>query len=614
MTDPRAAEPALPFPLRFWPGVVVVVLQWLVRFALPVVVPEGLVVSLLGGLVGGLLVLVWWAFFSRAPRLEKWGGALLLIAAVAATPLILDKSVATAMMGFMFPVYAIPVLSLAFVAWAGLSRRLSTRLRRASMVATVLLVCGGFALLRTEGITGTGSSEFAWRWSKTPEDRLLSQGSLPPAATQPAPAQASPPDVLPEKQAVARPTDAPRTAASAPAAPAAIGFTPATEAGWPGFRGRGRDSIVSGLRIDTDWAAAKPVELWRRPVGPGWSSFAVQGDRLYTQEQRGEEEVVTCYNAATGNPVWAHRDPARFWESNAGAGPRATPTLHGGRLYTFGATGILNALDAAGGAVLWSRDVASDTETKVPVWGFSSSPLVVGDLVIVAAGGRLAAYDIATGIERWAGPAAGSSYSSPHFVTVGGGPQILLTSGRGTVSFAPADGTILWKYDWPNDVPIVQPALTPEGDLLISGGEGAGIRRVGVTRGAGGWTVEERWASIGLKPYFNDFVIYDGHAFGFDGFILACIDLKDGKRKWKGGRYGNGQLLLLRDQGLLLVVSEEGELALVRAAADRYTELARFPALEGKTWNHPVLLGDRLFVRNGNEMVAFRLALGKPSD
>ena len=141
---------------------------------------------------------------------------------------------------------------------------------------------------------------------------------------------------------------------------------------------------------------------------------------------------------------------------------------------------------------------------------------------------------------------------------------------------------------------------------------GSGIRRIAVTHGAGGWAAEERWTSSGLKPYFSDFVVHNGHAFGFDGSILSCIDLTDGKRKWKGGRYGQGQLVLLRDQGLLLVLSEEGEVALVSAGTDQFKELARFPAMEGKTWNHPVVVGERLLVRNGSEMVAFRLPLARP--
>jgi outer membrane protein assembly factor BamB len=377
---------------------------------------------------------------------------------------------------------------------------------------------------------------------------------------------------------------------------------------WPGFRGPNRDSVIRDVRINTDWSAAPPVEIWRRAVGPGWSSFAVQGDLIYTQEQRGDDEVVSAYKLSTGEPVWRHRDPARFYESNGGAGPRATPTLSDGRVYTFGATGILNALDAGDGAVVWSRNVAFDTGRKVPYWGFASSPLVVDDLVVVAAAGQIVAYDFATGDPRWFGPAGRAGYSSPHLVTIDGVAQILLMSNVGTTSVAPADGKVLWEHPWPGN-PMVQPALTADGDILITASAESGTRAIAVTHGPGGWTIEERWTSLGLKPYFNDFVVHHGHAFGFDARILACIDLKDGERKWKGGRYGNGQLVLLPDQDVLLVLSEEGELALVSATPDQFKEVARFPAIQGKTWNHPVLVGDVLLVRNGQEMVAFRLSL-----
>ena len=181
----------------------------------------------------------------------------------------------------------------------------------------------------------------------------------------------------------------------------------------------------------------------------------------------------------------------------------------------------------------------------------------------------------------------------------------------GATSVAPADGTVLWEHPWPG-LRIVQPALIADGDILIPDASAMGgnaTRRISVAHGSGGWTIEERWTSTGLKPYFNDYVVHEGHAYGFDGSILACIDLEDGKRKWKGGRYGNGQLVLLADEDLLLVLSEDGELALVSATPDRFTEVARVPALDAKTWNHPVLVGDVLLVRNGEEMVAFRLSL-----
>jgi outer membrane protein assembly factor BamB len=577
MATAQTDEPAPRKPLRLWPGVAAAVLLLLVRFVVPVVVPETLMFGVLGGLVGALAIVVWWLFFSRAPWTERVVAMVLMIVALFTTSRLVHKSIANGMMGMMLPIYAIPVLSFALVAWAVASRRLSSGPRRASMVATLLLACGVFTLLRTGGITGGADSDLHWRWTKTPEERLLAQTGDEPAAF-----------------------------ASAPAATN-------KDADWPGFRGPERNGVVRGVPIRTGWAASPPVELWRRPIGPGWSSFAVRGDLLYTQEQRGNDEIVACYKVTTGEPVWRHRDAARFWESNAGAGPRGTPTLSNGRVYTFGATGILNALDAGNGAVVWSRNAASDTGKKIPGWGFASSPSVVADVVIVATAGTLVAYDIANGNRRWLGPAGGGGYSSPHPVTIDGVAQILLLNGAGAISVAPADGTVLWQHRWPGDG-IVQPAVTADGGVLIGSGSGlggarAGMLRIAVGHGPGGWAAEERWTSVGLKPYFNDFVVHDGHAFGFDGSLLACIDLKDGKRKWKDGRYGNGQLVLLPDQDLLLVLSEEGELALVGATSDQFRELARFPAIKGKTWNHPVLVGDVLLVRNGQEMAAFRLSL-----
>jgi outer membrane protein assembly factor BamB len=576
MTTSQTDEPTLSKPLRLWPGVVAAVGLGLARFGIPMVAPDLTIYSIIiGAPLGILAIIIWWAFFSRAPQVERWGAFVLIIVALLATSQILHKSVATGMMGMMFYIYAIPVVLLALVGWALVSRYLAVGPRRAALVATVLLACGVWTLVRTDGITGGGASQFAWRWSPTPEEQLVAELVDEPAAL--------------------------------PSVPAA-----ATGADWPGFRGPNRDGIVSGVRIKTDWSALPPVQIWRQPIGPGWSSFAVRGGLLYTQEQRGNDEVVACYNLTTGKLVWRHRDAARFWESNAGAGPRATPTLSNGRAYTFGATGILNALDAGNGTLIWSRNAAADTKTKVPGWGFASSPVVAGDVVIVATAGALAAYDIANGNPRWFGPEDHSGYSSPHLMTINGVQQIVMLSGAGAIGVAPADGKLLWQHPLPSGTRIVQPALTADGDVLIHDGEGSDMRRIKLTKGPDSWAVEERWVAEGLHLYFNDFVVHQGNAYGFDGNNLACIGLEDGNRKWKGGSYGNGQLILLSDQNLLLVLSEEGELALVSAAPEQFTELARFPAIEGKTWNHPVLVGDVLLVRNSQEMAAFRLPLAEP--
>jgi outer membrane protein assembly factor BamB len=571
--------------IRLWPGVVAVSLQWLFWFIAPFIAPDRMLWTMGASAVSGLAVLVWWMFFSRVPHAQRWGAFAVIAAAGLATKFILDASIAGGMMGMMFPMYAFPLVTMSLVVAAAAGARWP------ALVASIIVV--GFAvwpLLRTEGITGEGHSEFAWRWTKTPEQKLL--------------ARAEPPPVAETKPAVPAPVPAPVQAAPVEEARP----KPKPQPEWPGFRGPHRDGRVSGLRIKTDWTASPPVELWRRPVGPGWSSFAVGDGLLYTQEQRGDSEVVSCYELSTGKPVWSHRTAARFWESNAGAGPRGTPTLHDGRVYALGATGILNALDAATGSLLWTRNLPSDTGAKLPDWGFSSSPVVWNDSVIVAASGYMAAYEAASGKLRWKTESVGGSYSSPHLLNLDGVEQVVMLGATGAAGFAPADGKALWKHEW-KGFPMLQPAVTDR-DILITtatAGGGEGTRRLAVAHEPSGWSAKEVWTSNGLKPYFNDLVVHKGHAFGFDGAILSCIDLIDGKRKWKGGRYGHGQMVLIPDQDLLLVLSEEGEVALVSATPDEFREVAKVPALHDKTWNHPAIARDTLLVRNGEEMVAFRL-------
>jgi outer membrane protein assembly factor BamB len=270
---------------------------------------------------------------------------------------------------------------------------------------------------------------------------------------------------------------------------------------------------------------------------------------------------------------------------------------------------------------VWSRNPPTDLDTTIPTWGYSSSPLIVDDLVVVAVGGTLAAYAVADGQPRWIGPAGGDSYSSPQLVSIEGVSQVVLPTSTATMSVAVATGKALWTQPWNTRLPvmpIVQAAVLDGGTVLV-GDNSTGLRRLAVSRSSSAkaaedkrdtaWTVDERWVSNRLKPYFNDFVVHRGHAYGFDGAILAAVDLANGERKWKGGRYGQGQLVLLPDQDVLLVLSEDGDLALVKAVPEGLTEMARVPALSGKTWNHPVLVGDILLVRNGEEMAAFRLAL-----
>ncbi len=570
-----ASSSQRPF-LRLWPGVIALSLLFFSRFGVKSLLPgfEGFKTAMLASFSFGIIFILWWLLFSRAAWLERVAGLLMMAGAMVLTVQISHESMS---FNWLFG-YGIPFLFLAFTIAAVASRRKAAVPRRAVMAAAILLATLPWALIRSEGINGDHDSSFAWRFSATTEDLIAQQQPGEPIST------------LASYQ-----SDSSRTVFDRPAS------------AWPGFRGPQRDGVVAGVKIAADWSHTPPAELWRRSVGPGWSSIAVTGDLIYTQEQRGKEEIVSSYRLKTGEPVWQHRDAVRFFESNAGAGPRATPALANGRVFALGATGILNALDAGDGSLLWSRDVVADSDRQVPQWGFSGSPLVVGDTVFVAASGQLVAYDALRGEKRWIGP-SGGGYSSPQLLTVNGTAQILLMSGHGTTALAPLDGQELWQHEW-GGFPMTQPALISGGDLLISAQESGGIRRLAVRQEDVGWKAEEQWTSLSLKPYFNDFVVHEGHVYGFDGRILAAVELERGERQWKGGRYGSGQMILLPDSDALLVLSEKGELALVRATPEKFEELARYSALKGKTWNHPTLVGDVLLVRNSEEMAAFRLPL-----
>lgn len=560
-------------PIRVWPGVIAVTLQWLGWFVVPAIFPGAPIVALLSGVIGGLVILVWWLLFSRAPWIERIAALVLIVLALIGTKRLVHESIAGGAMGMLLYILAIPVFSMGLVLWAVVSRHFATAKRRLAFAPMLIIGCGVFMLLRTDGLTAEFDNDFHWRWSQTREHALSA-------------AEAS------EEKAD----------------PAAVGSGRAeTEIGWTGFRGNQRDSTVRFALINPDWSASPPVELWRRPVGPAWSSFAVLGGRLYTQEQRVDDEIVSCHDLKTGKPVWRHRDKARFYESNGGPGPRATPAISNGRVFTQGATGIVNALDAFTGNVIWTRNAVNDTGAKVPGWGIAGSPLVVKDLVIVAAAGNLVAYETETGKPRWLGPAGGTGYSSPQLLTVNGIQQIVLLRSTGVMSVSLTDGKLLWEHAW-EGAPIVQPAITDNGDLLISVSESSGLRRLTVGQGNGGWTTQERWTTEDINPWFNDFVVHKGHAFGFDGSSLVCVNLDDGKLKWRGKRYGYGQLVLLPEQDLLIVLSEQGELALAKADHNQFTELGHISALEGKTWNHPVIVDNILLVRNDHEMAAFKLA------
>ncbi len=394
----------------------------------------------------------------------------------------------------------------------------------------------------------------------------------------------------------------------------------ADESDWPGYRGAARDGIVRGMTLRTDWSTKPPREIWRHPVHSAWSSFAVIGDMAFTQEQHEAGEAVVAYRLSTGEPLWAHRDQVKFVAADfqGGPGPRATPQFDEGKLYTQGATGLLNCLDAATGRVVWSADILKDAGSEgTPApnlgWGTASSPLVVDQLVIVNPGGKdgqsVVAYDKLSGKRVWSGGSRIATYGSPRVETLLGERIILVSLGEGLAGHSLADGRELWFFEWMSGpkVNAAQPLVVADNSLLFGCGYGVGTVRVDLAREGAKWTATQRWHSNRFRPKFNDFVLHEGHVYGLDDGTLTCLDIESGKVKWKSGRYGYGQLLLVGET--LLILSETGRVVLVPASPTRPEETASFKVLDDEnfTWNHPVLVRGKLLVRNAHEAACFEL-------
>lgn len=444
------------------------------------------------------------------------------------------------------------------------------------------------ACVRIDHFTGEVFPVFTWRW--TPHREAVAAAYF-------------------EQQAAATPA----TGKDLKAEPEAreVPPLPITDADWPEYRGRLRDGIVHNVAIRTDWEAHAPQALWRHPVGLGWSSFAVVDGLAFTQEQRNDQEAIVCYDVQTGRQLWLHQDTARFSEALGGDGPRATPTIHDGRLYALGATGLLNCLDARTGQKIWSHDVLVENSIANLSWGQTASPLVYDNVVVINAGGTnqqgLMAFDRVTGKLAWSAGTDVASYASPQLNVVDGVQQILMFDGVGIAGHDPATGRQLWKHPWTTSPKVngAQPFVTAANQVLVSSGYGVGSILLEVQHRDDAWSVTPVWQSKRLRLKFNSGVLQGDHVYGLDEGVLACVNVRDASLRWKGGRYGFGQTLLV--DKWLLILAESGELVVVKAVPDQFTEVARFQAINGRTWNNPVLWKGLLLVRNGDEAACYDL-------
>ncbi len=484
--------------------------------------------------------------------------------------------------------------------WLLLFSRLSRRRRGYAGMVLLAATIAALALLRFRGFSGD--------LIPIVELREISSAPIAPASSSP---QQKDTPALPE------------TTASKISAEAAVAASPKLASStrvqyfnYPQFLGPERNGSVEGIKLARDWSAQPPRLIWRKPVGAGWSAFAVRNGNAITQEQRGEHEAAVCYELTTGKERWQHSDSAKYESPLAGNGPRATPTITRDLVYTVGGTGRLNCLELASGKKLWSHDLLRDHGAQMNEWGVACSPLVWDSLLIVSVGApqgkSLVAYHAKTGARVWSAGDERTGYGSPLVATIAGVPQILIFNRAKILAHATASGEILWEQSWPNETQCVaQPVVLPNDRVFASTGYGIGGKLFQIARDEQEfWRSTLVWETTNLKAKFANVVVRENFVYGLDDGILVCLDLDDGQRKWKRGRYGHGQLILVDD--LLLIQAESGEVFLVEANPNAHVELGSIPALEGKTWNNPALAWPYLLVRNDREAACYELAPARP--
>lgn len=573
-------------PLRLLVPTLVLVVYWLATEA-SYRLEMGMFYRFVTRMVVLLFTVLFFLFFCLTRRYIPFPQRFLVFAMVVGSMIIAGSLshpqtgvFATAMMG-------LPIVLTAAVGWLWIAREYSRRVELVGIGVSSVVIFGFVSLLRWDGMDGRQRPELSWRWTASAEERFLQHGALRTS--------------IPEENQ--RP------------------ILIESDQDWSSFRGGNRDSVVTGIVLG-DWSKVPPKEAWRRRVGPGWSSVVAIGDYLFTQEQRGDREAVICYRAATGDEIWVHASKGagdRFNESLSGPGPRATPAFHQGHIYAYGARGQLECLNASTGEAIWTQSLfdlkngtKSLTDASIPQWGSATSPVIVDDMVVVFAGGTkqnsVLAIELLTGVVRWKTGGGNVSYSSPHVATIAGERQILMHDDEGLSGIRIADGKVLWRHSSPHAgsfQPMLQPHLIADDQVIVNWD--SGLLGLQICREGDTWTTKELWTSNRLKPSFNDFAIHQGYLYGFDDGIFCCLDIATGKRLWKHGRYGYGQLLLLPEIGELLVTTESGDVIRVATDPKSHRELGQFKAIDGKTWNHPLLTGGRLVVRNSEEMACFKL-------
>ena len=488
--------------------------------------------------------------------------------------------------------------------------KVALRILKYAGLALILVIAMGavlFAFGLRVVLDGGGSPHLRFVKSSDTRAEELSRHREAQRA-QPAPAAPAAPEA-PSSSASSTPGDVPKPSLPEIPKPSAAANTSKGATYWTDFRGPLRDGHYRQQPIRTDWPSGGLKPLWKQPVGGGYASMVIANGHAFTIEQRGPQEVVAAYDVASGRELWTNTWNAEFREFMGGDGPRATPTWADGRVYALGALGEFRAIEDNTGRTIWRTNILQDSGARNLQWGMSASPLIVNNTVVVLPGGpngqSVMAYDRGTGKRAWSAEGDQQAYSSPMLVTLAGVQQILVFSASRLIGLATDGGKVLWEYPWKTqfDINASQPLVIGDNRLFLSSGYGTGAAVVEISKTGDALSIREVWRNIRMKNQFSSSVLHEGYVYGLDENILACVDAATGDLKWKGGRYGYGQVLLA--SGQLIVLTEDGNLAVVRATPERHDERVRFAAIEGKTWNHPAMSDGVLLIRNLAEMAAF---------
>lgn len=479
-------------------------------------------------------------------------------------------------MAMSYSIVLAPVLLLIwFLFFTGVAPR--TKL----MVVLLLAVLGvaAFSLIRKVEFNGKMQPIVYFLWNELPEDRLVELKDGP---------KLSPLDIV------------------------------VTKADSPTFRGPLSDGTTPVAPGSSDWVKPALEQVWKRPVGGGHAGIGVADRAIYTIEQRGNMEAVVAYDAASGQPCWSHQYQASFThvEPMGGGGPRTTPVVMDGRVYTLGAQGHLYCLDAASGKVVWQTNILVDADAKNLEWGMSGTPLVIGDKVIVNPGVNadktsnkaVIAYDRITGKQLWAAGNDQAGYASLMLVKLDGVEQLLLFDAAGLKGLKVSDGKQLWLYPWQTsfDMNCAQPIVFGDDQVFISSEVANGGAMLKVSHTGDQWNVSEVWKNRYLGIKFSNAVLHQDHLYGLANGYLTCVEAKTGERKWKARQsYGNGQVLLAGD--VLVITTESGEVALVSATPTKFIEMKKVLVFTGRTWNVPAIARGKLYLRNHQEMSCLKL-------